>query len=71
MGIEPSIGDNPSVIDTIRGTAKQVIETLQGGGNLKDPIRYFHHYRLLWLKQYAKSILQYLKCCVKEFPTLY
>jgi len=47
MGIEPSIGDNPSVMDTLWGTAGQVTETLQGGGDLKDPIRYFYRYRLL------------------------
>jgi len=28
MGIEPSIGDNPSVTDTLRGTTRQVAEIL-------------------------------------------
>jgi len=49
-GIEPSIGDNPSITDTLWGTAGQVMEILQGGGDLKDLMRYFYRYRLLWLK---------------------
>ena len=50
MGIEPSIGDNPSIIDTLRGTTGQVAETLQGGGDLEDLTRYFYRYGLLQLK---------------------
>ena len=50
MGIEPSIGDNPSTTDTPRGTAGQVAEILQGGGDLEDLMRYFYRYGLLWLK---------------------
>ena len=57
MGIKPSIGDNPSITDTLRGTAGQVAEILQGGSDLKDPTRYFHRHRLLWLKQYIESML--------------
>ena len=71
MGIEPSIGDNPSVTDTLRGTAGQAAETLQGGGDLEDLTKYFHRYRLLWLKQYAESMLWHLKRYIKEFPTLH
>jgi hypothetical protein len=71
MGIEPSIGDIPSEIDTLRGTAGQIAETLQGGGDLEDLMRYFHRYGLLWLKQYAENMLWHLERCVKEFPTLY
>jgi hypothetical protein len=71
MGIEPSIGDIPSETDTPQGTAGQVAETLQGGGDLKDLTRYFHRYGLLWLKQYTENMLRHLKRCVKEFPTLY
>jgi len=57
MGIEPSIGNNPSIMETLWGAAGQVTETLQGGGDLKDLIRYFHRHRLLWLKQYAENML--------------
>ena len=57
IGIEPSIGDNPSVTDTLRETARQATETLQGGGDLKDLTKYFHRHRLLWLKQYIESML--------------
>ena len=71
MGIEPSIGNNPSITDTLRGTAGQAAETLQGGGDLKDLAKYFYRHRLLWLKQYIESILRHLKRCVKEFPTLH
>ena len=71
MGIEPSIGDNPSTTETLRGAAGQVAETLQGGGDLEDLTRYFYRYGLLWLKQYAENILRHLERCVKEFPTLY
>ena len=71
IGIEPSISDNPFITDTLQGTARQVTEILQGGGDLKDLIRYFYCYGLLWLKQYVENILQHLKRYVKEFPTLY
>jgi len=71
MGIEPSIGDNPSTTETLWGAARQVIKTLQGGGDFEDLTRYFYRHRLLWLKQYVENILRHLKRCVKEFPTLY
>jgi len=71
IGIEPSIGNNPSTMETLRGAAGQVAETLQGGGDLEDLMRYFYRHRLLWLKQYTENMLRHLKRCVKEFPTLY
>ena len=71
IGIEPSIGDNPSITDTLQGTTGQVTEILQGGGDLKDLIGYLYCYRLLQLKQYVENILRDLKRCVKKFPTLY
>jgi len=71
MGIKPSIGDNPSIMETLWGAAEQVVETLQGGGDLEDLTRYFHRHGLLWLKQYVENMLRHLKCCVKEFPTLH
>ena len=40
ISIKPSIGNNSSIIDTLQGTARQVIETLQRGGDLKDLIGY-------------------------------
>jgi len=57
MGIEPSIGNNPFIIETLWGATRQVAETLQGGGDLKDLTRYFYRHRLLWLKQYTENIL--------------
>ena len=71
MGIEPSIGDIPSAMDTLWGTAGQVAETLQGGGDLEDLTRYFYRHGLLWLKQYAENMLRHLERYVKEFPTLH
>ena len=50
MGIKPSIGDNPFIMETLQEAAGQVIEILQGSGDFKDLIKYFHYYRLLWLK---------------------
>ena len=36
MGIEPNIGDNPSTMDTPRGTAGQAADSCPGGGDVKD-----------------------------------
>jgi len=47
IGIEPSIGNNPSIIETLWGATGQVTETLQGGGDLKDLTRYFYRHGLL------------------------
>ena len=41
MGIEPNIGDNLSIIDTLRGTARQAVDLCLGGGDIKDLIGYF------------------------------
>ena len=41
MGIKLYIGDNPSVINTLRETAGQIIDILLGGGDFKDLIKYF------------------------------
>ena len=40
-GIELCIGEDTSVTDTLWGTAGQVADTLQGGGDFKNLIRYF------------------------------
>ena len=36
MGIEPNIGDNPSIIDTPWGTTGQAIDLCPGGSDIKD-----------------------------------
>ena len=41
MGIEPNISNNPSIIDTPRGTARQAIDSYLGGGDIKDLIGCF------------------------------
>ena len=41
MGIKPSIGDTLFIINTLWGTAKQVINILYGGSNVKNIIKYF------------------------------
>jgi len=71
MGIEPSIGNNPSITETLWGAAGQVVEILQGGGDFEDLIRYFYRHGLLWLKQYTENMLWHFERCVKEFPTLH
>ena len=71
MGIEPNISNNPSTIDTLWGTARQITDLCPGGGDLKNLTGYYQHQRLLWLKQYIDNTLQHLQRCVKEFPTLH
>ena len=41
MGIEPNIGDNPFIIDTLQGTAGQIADLCLGGGDFKDFIECF------------------------------
>ena len=36
MGIEPNIGNNPSIMDTLWGTAGQAADLCLGGGDLED-----------------------------------
>ena len=41
IGIEPNINNNPSIIDTPRGTARQAVDLYPGGGDIKDLTGYF------------------------------
>jgi len=57
MGIELNKSNNPSIMDTLRGTARQIMDLCLGGGDLKDLMGYYQCQGLLWLKQYMDNIL--------------
>ena len=50
MGIEPNISNNPFIIDTPQGTARQAADLYLGGSDIKDLTGCFQRQRLLWLK---------------------
>ena len=45
--MEPNIGDNPFIIDTLWGTAGQAVDSCLGGGDIKDLMGYFQRQGLL------------------------